>query len=395
MAVDQKFFAAFIETPLDIEVLQNVTKQLDLKNYEVIQGGVKDAVELYQQKKSPAYLIIDISKCDLPISDMARLMEVCSPNVSIIVTGLKNEVSLYRDLTKLGIYEYLLSPLFPDVLESTLNAMLTGKNKEEVSTTKTGKIIACMGSRGGVGTTLLASNLAAMLAGEKLRRVVLLDLDPYFGTLSLNFDLKGNVHLREAFENPGRIDEVFIERLLTSINERLFILSSEEPLDTKVKYTIEALEEILKYLAKQFHYIVIDVPHVFNDITSMILKKANIFLLITEPTVSGLRDTGRLLHFVQNEAASRRCIITINKNGQYGKNDVKMDEFENVLNNKIDHIIPYHPEITIESLNHGKVMVNEQNVIAESLRNIILDILGIRQIKEKKGWFKNLFNPEN
>ena len=391
MAVAQAPFSAFIENSADIDVLHSVTKQLSLKNYEVIEGGIKAAIDMYQEKKSPSYLMVDISKSDLPISDVARLFEVCSPNVSIIVIGTKNEVSIYRDLTKLGIYEYLLSPLFSEILEPTLNGMLTGKSKDEISTTKTGKIIACMGSRGGVGTTFIASNLAAILAGEKLRRVVLVDLDPYFGTLSLNFDLKANVRLKEAFENPGRIDQVFIERLLTPINERLFVLSSEEPLDTKVKYNIEGLEEILKYLVKQFHYVIIDLPHSFNDLINAILKRANLLLLLTEPTVGGLRDTGRLLHFVQKEAASRRCIITLNKNGQYGKNDLKVDEFEEALKNKIDHIISYHPEITMEFLNQGKTMVNEENVIAESIRNIMFDILGARQVPKKEGWFKKLF----
>lgn len=391
MAVDQNSFAAFIESAADIDVLHNVTKQLNLKNYEAIQGGIKEAIILYQEKKSPGYLIIDISKSDLPISDIARLLEVCSPNVSVIVIGTKNEVSLYRDLTKLGIYEYLLSPLFSDILESTLFTMLSGKSAKEIASAKSGKIIASIGSRGGVGTTFITSNLAAMLAIERLRRVVLVDLDPYFGTLSLNFDLKANVHLKEAFENPGRIDQVFIERLLTPINERLFILSSEARLDEKVTYNIEGLEEIFKYLVKQFHYVIIDIPHTFSELVNAMLKKASISLLFTEPTVAGVRDTGRLLHFVQHETTLHRCITILNKEGQYGKNDIKIDEFESTLNKKIDYIIPYRPEITMEFLNQGKTMVNENNSIADSIRDITFDILGVRKVEEKVGWFKKLF----
>jgi pilus assembly protein CpaE len=391
MATDYGFFSAFIENPADIEVLNAVTKQLNIKNYEVIEGGIKEAIELYQGKKSPLYLIVDISKSDLPVTDMARLYEVCSPEVSIIVIGLKNEVSLYRDLSRLGIYEYLLSPLFPEILESLLRALLTGKGKEAISSTKAGKIITCMGSRGGAGTTFIASNLAAMLAGEKLRRVVLLDLDPYFGTLSLNFDLKASVRLKDAFEDPERIDQVFIERLLTPINERLFLLGSEEPLETKTQYNVEALEEILKYLSKQFHYVIIDVPHTFNDLISTMFKKANLFLLFTEPNVAGLRDTGRILHFVQKEGAARRCIISLNKMGQYGRNEIKRDAFEAALKNKVDHVIGYDADVPMDCLNQGKTLVNEENAIARSIRGIMLDILGIPKPQEKMGWFKKLF----
>lgn len=390
MAASDTHFAAFIESAADIEVLNNVVKQLNLKSYEVINGGVKEAIELYGDKKSPAYLIIDISNSELPISDVGRLLEVCSPNVNIIAVGLKNEVSVYRDLRKIGVYEYLLSPLFPEILERTLSSMLSGQSKVEAPA-KVGKIIACMGSRGGVGTTFITSNLAAMLSGEKLRRVVLLDLDPYFGTLSLNFDLKPNAGLRDAFENPARIDQVFIDRLLTSVNERLFILSSEEALQEKTKYKIEGLEELLKYLSKQFHYVIVDVPHFYNDLISAMILKANILVLISEPSITGLRDSGRILQFVRTESRSNRSIIVMNKYGQYGKSEISTEAVEKVLKNKVNHVIRYDNVIPAESINQGKVLVNEKNPIADSIRNLMFDILGARQITEKVGWFRKFF----
>lgn len=391
MPADEGFFAAFIENSDDIEILKGVAKQLHLKNYEVIVGGIKEAIDLYGGKKSPAYLIVDISKSELATSDMVRLFEVCSPNVSIIAIGLKNEVSLYRDLTKIGVYDYLLTPLFPEILERTLHSMLSGLSKVEDSLAKAGKIIACMGTRGGVGATFIASNLAAMLSDEKLRRVVLVDLDPYFGTLSLNFDLKPNVGLRDAFENPTRIDQVFIERLLTPVNQHLFILSTEESFQENVNYKKEGLEELLKYLSKQFHYVIVDVPHFFNELINTVILKANLMLLVAEPSVASLRDTAKLMQFVHNEGSGHRCILVMNKYGQYGKNELKLDEFEKILKNKVNHLIAYDDILPMEFLNQGKVMVNEKNSLAESIRNIMFDVLGMRQTKEKEGWFRKLF----
>jgi len=390
MASAQESFAAFIEHADDVAVLRNVAKQLDLKNYEIVIGGIQEAINVYAGKKSPPYLVIDISKSDLPISDMGNLLEVCSPNVNIIAIGSKNEIGIYRDLNKIGVYEYLLSPLFPDILERTLNSMLSGQSMVE-GPTKRGTIIACMGSRGGVGTTFIASNLAAMLAGEKQRRVVLFDLDPYFGTLSLNFDTLPNAGLRDAFENPERIDQVLIDRTLTPINEHLFILSSEQPLNEKVKYKPEGLEEILKNLSKQFHYVIVDTPHYFNDFTNLMLLNANIMLLVTDPSVAGLRDTGRLLRFIYTESGSHRSLLVMNKQGQYGKSELKIDEFETVLKSKVNHIIPYNNIIPMEFMDQGKMMVNAENLLADSIRNVMFDILGARQTKEKVGWFKKLF----
>ncbi|MBA3813215.1 MAG: AAA family ATPase [Alphaproteobacteria bacterium] len=391
MAANQEVFSAFIESSDDIEVLNNVAKQLGLKNYEIKAGGISQAIDLYREKKSPAFLIVDISKSELPISDMAQLLEVCSPNINIIAVGQKNEVSLYRDLNKIGIYEYLLTPLFSEILERTLQSMLSGKAQVEGKSTKSGKIIACMGSRGGVGATFIASNLAAMLSMEKLRRVVLIDLDLYFGTLSLNFDLKPSFGLREVFESPGRIDQVFIDRLLVPVNQRLFLLSSEEPLQEKIQYKIEGLEELLTYLSKQFHYVIVDIPHYFNEFISTMLLKANIMLLITEPSVANLRDAGRLTHYLNLEGGVDRSIIVMNKSGQYKKSELGLEEFEKNLKNKINHTILYNNLLPLEFLNQGKTMENTNNPLAESIREIMLDILGTRKAEKKEGWFKKLF----
>lgn len=391
MAKERDFFAAFIENADDIEIVNGVAKQLNLKNYEVVAGGIKEAIELYGGKKSPSYLIVDISKSELPVSDMAQLLELCTPNVKIIAVGAKNEVSLYRDLIKIGIYEYLLTPLFSDIMEHTLNSMLSGQNKVQEVAPKAGKLIVCMGARGGVGTTFVASNLAAMLSSEKLRRVALIDLDPYFGTLSLNFDLKPNPGLKEALENPGRIDQILMERMLTPINERLVILSSEEPFYEKAKYKPEGLEEILKYLSKQFHYIIIDISHSFNDIVSAAILKANIMILLTDASVAGLRDTGRLMHFFHREANGHRCILVMNKYEQYGKAGLKITDFEDVIKDKVNHVISYDNILPMELLNQGRTLVNENNALANSIRTIMFDILGLRQTREKGGWFKKLF----
>jgi hypothetical protein len=45
----------------------------------------------------------------------------------------------------------------------------------------------------------------------------------------------------------------------------------------------------------------------------------------------------------------------------------------------------------MDCLNQGKMLVNEQNPTAESIRNIVLDILGAPQTQKKEGWFKKLF----
>lgn len=384
-------FAAFIENPNDIEVLHEVAKALNIVNYEIINGGVKEAIETYVQKKSPLNLIIDISKSDLPVSDLSRLSEVCEPGVNVIAIGDKNEVALYRDLMRLGIYEYLVCPLFYEILGRSLKTMIYGEEKEKGVQLRHGKVIACVGARGGVGSTFLTSNLSSILSIEQSRRTVMVDLDLHFGTLALNLDLKANYGLRDALENPERIDNVFIERLLTPVDSRLFLLSSEEPLDEQLKYRLDGLEILINFISKQFHYVIVDVPHYSDNITKAVISNANVMVLVTEPTLAGLRDTGRLIRLFGTESAERRVIVVMNKVGQYKKNELKVTDFEEALKHKVNYIIPYDPFIPMECLNRGKTLATEENHIAAAVRSIVDDMLGIRKSQAKTGGLSGFF----
>jgi len=390
---DQSNFMAFLESPQDIEVAQGVIKGLNITNTEVIQGGVKDAIEAFAHGRSPQYLLVDISKSELPVSDLSRLLEVCEPGVSIVAIGIRNDVGLYRDLMGLGVVEYLVSPLFSEIVGRALKNMVFGesKNKGKGLQPKLGQIVAVIGSRGGVGSTFFATNFASILTREKSRRAVVVDLDLHFGTLSLYLNLKPNYGLRDALENPDRLDQVFIERLLTPVGDRFFILSSEEQLDEELKYKVEGVEVLLNYLSKMFHYVIVDVPHYLDGITRTVIRNASTMILLTDSSIGGLRDSGRLIRLFGVEGTGHRVILVMNKVGEAEKIELKSSDFEQALKHKVDHVIPYNSSITMECLNQGKLLGAEQSLLTDAIREIVDDLLGIPKPEEKKGGFINFF----
>lgn len=390
---DQFQVIAYLENPQDIEVVREAFKVLDIKNSEVVTGGVKEAIESFLHKRSPKYLIIDISKSDLAVSDLNRLSEVCEPGVTVIAIGVKNDVGLYRDLMKLGVFEYLVSPLFPEIIERALKNVIfdEDKGKGKNSQTKSGKIIAVVGSRGGVGSTFIATNFATMLSSEKSRRVVLLDLDLHFGALSLYLDIKNKYGLRDALENPDNIDQVFMERLLTPVNDHLYILSSEEPLEEELKLRVEGLEILLNYLIKSFHYVVVDVPHYSDALTQGVILNAKMMLLVTDSSLAGLRDSGKLIRLFGEEEVDRRIILVMNKVGGSGKGELTPSDFEHALNHKVNHILSYDSSNPMECVNQGKTLLGEDNALAQSVREIVNDVLGIRKVEKKSGGLGNFF----
>ena len=111
------------------------------------------------------------------------------------------------------------------------------------------------GTRGGVGATTVATSVAWLIAHERRRRVALVDLDLQFGTVALSLDLEPSHGLREALENPNRIDGLFMDRVLVQHSERLFVLSAEESPDETLLLDYSAVELLMTELRNKFHYV--------------------------------------------------------------------------------------------------------------------------------------------
>ena len=111
------------------------------------------------------------------------------------------------------------------------HGILTGNTDQPTS--RTGKLVFVLGVRGGVGATTVAVATAWYLAEKLKRRVALMDLDLQFGDAALQLDAAPSHALREALDHPERVDELFLERGMTRIGERLGVLAALEPLDGK------------------------------------------------------------------------------------------------------------------------------------------------------------------
>ena len=252
---------AFVSDGATEKAVRECLAQLSLASGMILRGGIAKAIETLGAERSPNILIVDISDVDLPISQVNALAEVCEPGVTVLAIGNRNEIGLYRDLLHAGVTDYIVKPLTPQLIARALNHR-TGTGDTGPIHKKLGTVTALIGARGGVGTTTLAVNLAWHLANRQSRRVALVDLDLQTGDCALALNIKPNPGLREALVNPNRVDSTLLERVMTPIGHRLFVLSSEEPLRDDLEITAEAVGTLVGALREQFHYIILDVPRI-------------------------------------------------------------------------------------------------------------------------------------
>jgi pilus assembly protein CpaE len=210
-----------------------------------------------------------------------------------------------------------------------------------------------MGTRGGVGASTVAMNLAWLMANDHKRDTMLVDLDLQGGTIALALDVEPSHGLREVLDNPARIDSLFVTSVATKFADRLHVLAAEEAVDDEVHYNTSAVSLLLDELKKTAAAVIVDLPRNAPGARAVVLAAATEIIIVTDLTLAGLRDAIRLHTMVQQVAPSARVIFVANRDGGR-EGTVSKAEFEKALGKSIEFILPEDAKANQTAANAGK-----------------------------------------
>ena len=375
---------AFVSDSATDKALRDCLTQLSLAHGMIVRGGIAKAIETLGAERSPNILIVDISGVDLPISQVDALAEVCEPGVTVIAIGNRNEIGLYRDLLHAGVTDYIVKPLTPQLIARALNQR-TGTGEATAIQKKLGTMTALIGARGGVGTTTIAVNLAWHLANRQSRRVALVDLDLQNGDCALALNIKATPGMREALVNPTRIDSTLLERVMTPVGHRLFVLSSEEPLRDDLEFTAESVDTLVRELREQFHYVIVDVPRIPAAPYRRALDTADFRIIVGDQTLRAVRDIVRLRDVLGEDNGKQRNGFVVNRYGEGGRHSVTLQEMQHVLGLQPKTVIPFLPTLFAAATNGTRVAAARRSKFTDAIAALVLELSG--RPPERRRWW--------
>jgi pilus assembly protein CpaE len=384
-------FLAFVADQETYAVVDQVIGEMMLPSAAIRQGTVKDAVKYLGEHRSPKLLVVDLSDSELPLSDINSLADVCEPGVTVVAFGQRNDCGLFRDLLQHGVADYLVKPITSPLLQK---AILDASEQSGMvkSSHKLGKLVAVTGTRGGVGSTMVATSVAWLIAHERRRRVALVDLDLQFGTVALSLDLEPSHGLREALENPNRIDGLFMDRVLVQHSERLFVLSAEESPDETLLLDYGAVDLLMTELRNKFHYVVVDLPRAASACTQHIMQSATDLVLVTDLSLAGMRDTMRITGTLPTTNASCNTLLVVNRAGEHKQGEMPRAEFEKGVGRKLDLVLPFDAKTVAAATNFGQPVAVGKGAVANGLRSVTERLCGGQAAAEARSgiWHKLL-----
>jgi septum site-determining protein MinD len=266
------------------------------------------------------------------------------------------------------------------------------------------KIIVVTSGKGGVGKTTTSASFASGLALCGYKTAVI-DFDVGLRNLDLIMGCERRVvyDLINVIHGEANLNQALIKDKQC---ENLFVLAASQTRD-KDALTQEGVEKVLTDLGSMgFEYIVCDSPAGIETGALMAMHFADEALVVTNPEVSSVRDSDRILGMLSSKTKrameggppiKEHLLITRYNPARVDQGQMlSLDDIKDILRIPLIGVIP-ESELVLQASNQGMPAVHMQGSdVAEAYMDVISRFLGeekpMRFIDAPKpGMFKRLF----
>jgi pilus assembly protein CpaE len=345
---------AFCETMETATAVQSASedRRLAKAHLKIQMGGMAAAVEAYRSAPTPNVIILEADERGDILAALDQLATVCDAGTRVIVIGRVNDVTLYRELVKRGISDYVMAPVTALAIVRSVCGLFSTPEAKAV-----GRIIAVAGAKGGVGASTIAHNVAWAIARDLALDSVVADLDLAFGTAGLDFNQDPPQGIADAVFSPDRIDTAFVDRLLSRCTDHLSLLAAPATLERVYDFGTEAFDSILDTLRTTMPCIVLDIPHQWSGWTKRALIGADDILIVATPDLANLRNTKNLFDLLKLARPNDRPpLYCLNQVGVPKRPEISASEFAKAIESQPIASIPFDPQMFGSAANNGQMI---------------------------------------
>lgn len=264
------------------------------------------------------------------------------------------------------------------------------------------KVIVITSGKGGVGKTTTSAAFATALA-MRGHRTVVIDFDVGLRNLDLVMGCERRVvyDFVNVVQNEANLKQALIKDKKL---DKLFILPASQTRD-KDALSAEGVERVLNELKAEFDYIVCDSPAGIEHGAHMALYFAEEAVIVTNPEVSSVRDSDRIIGILQSKSrlaeqggnVKEHLLLTRYNPERVERGDMlSVSDVEEILAVPLLGVIP-ESEAVLRASNQGVPVVHDGDSDAgQAYDDAIARYLGEDRPhrfleKQKKGFLQRVF----
>lgn len=354
------------------ELRSNVRRMLNNQDNIRIIGEARNGREVVEMVKElqPHVVLMDINMPEIDGLKAAEMLAKDFPNVQTVIMSIQAEQEYFRRAMKAGAKDFLVKPFSTNDLIDTIQNVFNKwvKDRPELFDNEPrADILTFFATKGGVGRTTLAVNLAAGLAG-KGKKVLLVDASLQFGDVAITLNQPARRTIYNLVESGDEITLSEVEKNIIKHESGIdLLLAPKEPAFAEAVKS-EHFLKIIETVETIYNYIIFDMPPSITEKELAILDRSTMVLLVATLEISSLKNTKICLKtFSDINFDLSKIKLILNKdipNVGFGKEDLEAG-----LAIPVYATVPMESEIAQRSLNHGEAFVikSPASAIARSI----------------------------
>lgn len=334
---------------------------LEKEGYQVVTAVDGSDALLQAQAHHPDIVVTDKMMPNLDGFELTRRLRHDPDflHLPILVLTSQSELEDKLGAFEAGADDYLPKPFETAELAVRLTALLRRADvlklakAGQLEGNKAARLIAVHSLRGGAGCSSLAVNFALALQNLWQKPTLLLDMVLTAGQVALML----NRAPKRTWADLSRYSskEIDLEAVKTIIGQHdsglAYILGPSNPADAE-ELDNDVISVAISLLRTRFEYMVVDLPHRFDEISLNLLDYADEIILMVSPDLASIRaaaialDTYRKLGYTEEK-------IKLVLNWTFEEGGLSSKKIEAVLKHSIFLTIPFAPRQFITAINRG------------------------------------------
>src|SRR5688572_2363809 len=360
----------------DAEAITTLRRVLASSQAAVIVGEYSDVTQalLDGPARNPDLLITEIPRevvaqgADAATRVIENVTQAL-PNTAILATGPGLPADVVIRLIRAGAVEFLSRPLERADIQAALDK-LARFHRGSAPQRRLGRMTSVFSTKGGLGVTTVATNLAVALAARGSQNVLLLDLDSRQSDIATFLNLRATYSVLDAFENVGRMDESFLRGLLVKHSSGLWVLPGPQRME-RIQFGAEPVRIGLEIMRSHFDHIILDLRHELDPGTVTALEMSETILLLTSLEVPAIRSSMAGVAALRHLGVTQQRMKVVLMRDDTAEH-MMAKHVSDALGMPVFWKIPNDHQAVISSINAGNpvVLAAPRSKIAKSIREL-------------------------
>jgi len=275
----------------------------------------------------------------------------------LIVVGPAGSAEAVRLAVRSGARDFLPEPVNGDELITALGTVHDDRMRGSPAS-RSAQVTVVLGAAGGVGTSLVACNLAVALATDTRTPTLLLDLDVNAAPLAGLLDLTPERGLPAALGEVEYLDEHALQGYVSKHRSGLHVMGAA----ATAPVPLEALDParfatLLEFLKANYRYIVVDGARHLDPLTLAAIGAARTVVLVLQQSVAQLKQAAVLIGWLGNVYGIPKDHILVLVNRYLKRSTVTLDDIRRALGRDELTVLPSHYKSVLASIDSGVPLI--------------------------------------